>query len=621
MADDRQEQDEMEMQVKEDGDDGEVNEAFDEDGLPHPAVASADEDELENPNIKEDGGDGEVNEAFDEDGLPHPAVAAADEDEESPNIKEDGNDGEVNEAYDEDGLPHPAVASAEDDEENPNGIEVIEMEEPQIVAPSAYKHDQHSRKDQFWDATENLTDDSEEFYAVYKKVIWTVIGIILLFLYATYFIAACYINFQRALILVILTGIVLFCALLYIIWNQIGDDVYERVIKRIVEMIDEYWPTIRWPFYIGLLIAYIIALAFLTKDNPIQLISAAGLKLLVFLTFCFSKSPRHVKWRPVLWGMWLQFIFGLLILRTKVGFDVFTFLGDLVNNFLNFTDAGASFVFGELFTNHFFAFKVLPLIIYFSSFVSILYYLGVMQFVIVRIAWLMNITMKTSAGESLNAAGNIFIGQTEAPLLVKPYLNKMTKSELHAIMTGGFATIAGGVFGAYVSFGISPSHLLGASVMSAPAALAMAKLFYPETEESKLNTKEEIKLDKSTERNIIEAAANGAATAIPLALNIAGNLIAFLGLLAFLNALLGYFGGLVDIHGLSFELICSYVFMPLAFMMGVEWEDCREVAELIGIKTFINEFVAYIRLSGMIDQGQISASIVDLFVCLLVRLK
>lgn len=213
----------------------------------------------------------------------------------------------------------------------------------------------------------------------------------------------------------------------------------------------------------------------------------------------------------------------------------------------------------------------------------------------------MQITMKTSGVESLNAAGNIFIGQTEAPLMIRPFLEHVTMSELHAIMTGGFATIAGSVLAAYIEYGVSASHLLSASVMSAPAALAISKLMYPETEIPETLNEENIELPKGNERNVIEAAAKGASTAIALVANIAANLIAFLAFLAFFNGVLSWLGSMVGKPELSFEYICSYVLRPVAFIMGVPWEDSDVVAELLGVKTFLNEFVAYTRLATIIE--------------------
>jgi len=341
-------------------------------------------------------------------------------------------------------------------------------------------------------------------------------------------------------------------------------------------------------------------------DEPRNLVSISGTATYLILLYLTSINPAKVKWEPVVVGLYMQVIMGILVLRTTFGFDTFEWMGDRVTEFLTYADAGSIFVFGENYTDHFFAFAALPIVIFFSSFISIMYYLGVMQLVIGKIAWVMQRMMGTTAGESLNAAGNIFIGQTEAPLLVKPLLSDMTNSELHAVMTGGFATIAGSVMATYILFGVPANHLLSASIMSAPAALAVSKLSYPELGKPKTTGEAVKSMQKGDERNVIEAASNGASNAISLVANIAANLIAFLALLEFVNTTLAWFGhrvGLGDEPGeqqLSFQLICSYVLWPLAYVMGVPSEDCRKVAELIGVKTFINEFVAFDELAGLI---------------------
>ncbi|KAM5182632.1 solute carrier family 28 member 3-like isoform 4-T7 [Callospermophilus lateralis] len=332
-----------------------------------------------------------------------------------------------------------------------------------------------------------------------------------------------------------------------------------------------------------------------------QLVSFGGLIMYIILLFIFSKYPTRVYWRLVFWGIGLQFLLGLLILRTNPGFIAFNWLGTQVQIFLGYTDAGARFVFGEKYTDHFFAFKVLPIVIFFSTVMSMLYYMGLMQWIIRKVGWIMLVTMGSSPIESLVAAGNIFVGQTESPLLVRPYLPYITRSELHAIMTAGFATIAGSVLGAYISFGVSSTHLLTASVMSAPASLAVAKLFWPETEKPKVTLKNAMKMENGDSRNLLEAATQGASSSIPLVANITVNLIAFLALLSFVNSGLSWFGNMFDYPQLSFELICSYIFMPFSFMMGVDWQDSFMVGRLIGYKTFFNEFVAYEHLSQLIN--------------------
>ncbi|MEG4968781.1 NupC/NupG family nucleoside CNT transporter [Microcoleus sp. B6-A1] len=336
-----------------------------------------------------------------------------------------------------------------------------------------------------------------------------------------------------------------------------------------------------------------------------RLISVLGLAIFVGLSYVFSVDRRAVKWPPVLWGIALQLIFAILILKTAPGLAVFKILGDLVTQFLNFSDVGAKFIFGDNFAEHFIAFKVLPTIIFFSSFITLLYHYGILQRVVQSVAWLMIKTMKTSGAETLSCAGNIFIGQTESPLLIKPYLATMTLSELHAVMTGGFATIAGGVMAAYISFGVPAQHLISASVMSAPAALAISKLLYPETEKSLTAGEVEVKVEK-VYANAVDAAASGASDGLKLAANVAAMLIAFLGLLAFFNALLGWFGGLISLPQLSLELIFAYLMAPVAWLMGVPWADCAEVGIVLGKKTILNEFIAYLDLMELVKQQAIS---------------
>ncbi|MEM7556409.1 MAG: NupC/NupG family nucleoside CNT transporter [Cyanobacteria bacterium P01_A01_bin.84] len=331
-----------------------------------------------------------------------------------------------------------------------------------------------------------------------------------------------------------------------------------------------------------------------------RLISVLGLFVFICIAYALSVNRRAIKWQPVLWGITLQLIFGIFILKTKPGYAVFRFLGNVVNQFLSFSDAGAKFVFGDNFEEHFVAFKVLPTIIFFSSFITILYHYGILQRVVKVVAALMMKTMKTSGSESLSAAANIFVGQTEAPLLIKPYVKTMTRSELHAIMTGGFATIAGGVMAAYISFGVPAEHLIAASFMSAPAALAISKLLYPETELSPTAGKVQISI-KSSYTNLIDAAATGATEGMKLALNVAAMLIAFLALVALINGILGWFGTLIQLPQLSLEWILSYLLAPFAWLMGIPWEDCGKVGMLLGKKTILNEFVAYLDLKVFID--------------------
>lgn len=336
-----------------------------------------------------------------------------------------------------------------------------------------------------------------------------------------------------------------------------------------------------------------------------RLIALLGLGVFIAAAYGMSTNRQAIRWQPILWGIALQLVFALFIIRTPIGLVIFQFLGDVVTQFLNFSDAGASFVFGENFQDFFFAFKVLPTIIFFSAFINLLYFFGILQRVVQSFAWVMQRTMKTSGSESLSAAGNIFVGQSEAPLLIKPYVSSMTLSELHAVMTGGFATIAGGVLAAYVSFGVPAEHLIAASVMSAPAALAISKLMFPETEESVTSGEVKMTVEQSSE-NAVDAISSGALDGLRLALNVGAMIIAFLGLLAAFNALLGWLGSLVGIADLSLELILSYLLAPVAWLMGVPWVDCGQVGILLGKKTILNEFIAYLDLQPLIEEETIS---------------
>ena len=336
-----------------------------------------------------------------------------------------------------------------------------------------------------------------------------------------------------------------------------------------------------------------------------RVISLLGLLIFVIISYGFSVNRRAVRWRPVLWGIALQFIFAVFILKTALGLAIFQFLGDVVSGFLNFSDVGAKFVFGDKFAEHLIAFKVLPTIVFFSSFIALLYHYGILQKVVQWVAWGMVRTMKTSGSETLSCAANIFVGQTEAPLIIKPFLETLTMSELHAVMTGGFATIAGGVMAGYISFGVPAEHLIAASVMSAPAALAISKIFYPETEKSVTAGEVTLKVEK-VYANAVDAAATGARDGGILALNVAAMLIAFLGLLAMLNGFLGWVGSGFGLPQLSLEWVLSFVMWPVAWLMGIPLADCGQVGVLLGKKTILNEFIAYLDLKTLMEKKAIS---------------
>jgi CNT family concentrative nucleoside transporter len=339
-----------------------------------------------------------------------------------------------------------------------------------------------------------------------------------------------------------------------------------------------------------------------------RLISFVGLLVMIGIAYALSEKKKAIQWRTVITGILLQVVFGLIILKTDIGRNIFDTIGKGFNAILGYTGEGAKFLFGGLAIpsdslGFIFATMVLPTIIFMSALMSVLYHIGVMQKVVEVVARVMMWAMKTSGAESLAAAANIFVGQTEAPLVIKPFVGKMTKSELMCLMTGGMATVAGGVLAAYVGFGIDAGHLLAASVMSAPAALVCAKLMVPEVEESLTAGVVKIDLPKVS-ANVVDAAATGASDGLKLAVNVAAMLLAFIALIAMLNGILSTVGGLVGFPNLTFEYIMGYLNAPIAWLLGVPWEDCLKVGAILGKKLVLNEFVGYLDLVAA--KGQIS---------------
>ncbi|MCM2267289.1 MAG: NupC/NupG family nucleoside CNT transporter [Elusimicrobiales bacterium] len=337
-----------------------------------------------------------------------------------------------------------------------------------------------------------------------------------------------------------------------------------------------------------------------------RIISFVGMFVLLAIAWLFSKNRKAINYKTVLTGTMLQVIFAIIILKVPLGRQAFQFFNDVIIKLLSFSDEGAKFLFGSLINNQslgfLFAFQVLPTIIFFSSLMAVLYYLGIMQKIVLVFAKVMARFMGTSGAESLSASANIFVGQTEAPLVIRPYVATMTNSELMAVMTGGMATIAGGVMAAYVGIlmGYLPNiagHLLAASIMSAPAALVMAKILVPETEEPKTRGVVKMQLE-ITDANVIDAAANGATVGLQLALNVGGCLVAFMAILALANFLTGYVGGLFNFPQLTLEMIFGWIFTPLAWIMGVPSGEVQQVANWMGQKTVLNEFVAYFNMAN-----------------------
>ncbi|MBW8895644.1 MAG: NupC/NupG family nucleoside CNT transporter [Acidobacteria bacterium] len=335
-----------------------------------------------------------------------------------------------------------------------------------------------------------------------------------------------------------------------------------------------------------------------------------GLIVIMAVAYAISTNRRAIDRRTVAWGLSLQVLFALLVLKTTIGQRVFQTLGGAINQLLGFAFVGSSFVFGPLGDKTVwprimtqvlgdegarysvvFAFQVLPTIIFIAALFAILYYFGIMQLVVRAFAVVMHRIMRASGAESLNVAASIFMGQTEAPLTIRPYLPRMTESELMTVMTSGMAHISGGIMAAYILFGIEAQHLLTAVIMTAPGTLMMAKIFVPETEVPE--TMGTVRLDiERTDVNVIDAAGRGTGEGLQLALNVGAMLISFLALIALVNALLG-------VVGLSLQQIFGWVFAPIAWSMGVPWRDAPAIGNLLGTRMALNEFVAYSQLGPM----------------------
>jgi len=316
-----------------------------------------------------------------------------------------------------------------------------------------------------------------------------------------------------------------------------------------------------------------------------------GIATVLGLAFLLSPKKKSIRLRPVFGGLGIQLVFALIVLKWDLGKQGLEQLAFGVQKVIDFTQAGTSFMFGPLVGNgeegfgFIFAFRVLPIIVFFSSLVSVLYYLKIMQFFVKIIGGGLAKLLGTSDPESMSAAANIFVGQTEAPLVIRPYLGKMTQSELFAVMTGGLASVAGSVLAGYAMMGVPLKYLLAASFMAAPAGLVMAKIVMPETEpEAKASL--DVRIDDDTV-NVIDAAAKGARDGMKLAINIAAMLIAFISLIALLNGILSLFGNI------TMEQILGYVFAPVSWAIGVPWNEAQTAGGFIGQKVVVNEFVAY----------------------------
>ena len=346
------------------------------------------------------------------------------------------------------------------------------------------------------------------------------------------------------------------------------------------------------------------------------LIPLIGICVLLLVGALSSSNWRSINFRTVCLAFLLQVSLGGFMIYLPAGREALALISSLISNLLSFSKSGAKFVFGDLGDadlGFFFAFQVLPIVIFFASLISVLYHLKIMQFVIRVLGGFLERVLKTSKVESTAAAANLFVGLTEAPLTIKPYIQAMTKSEFFSLMTVGLATVAGSVLAGYAALGISLDYLVAASFMSAPGALLMAKIIEPEIQTGEKVQDLHIKISYEKHQNIIEAAASGAIQGLKLALAIGAMLVAFIGLIALMNGMLIGIGNFLSIDNLTIDLILGYLFQPVAFVLGVPWQESGLVGGLIGKKIVFNEFVAFISLSEIQNQMSQKALVISTF--------
>ncbi|XP_030387256.1 sodium/nucleoside cotransporter 1-like isoform X2 [Scaptodrosophila lebanonensis] len=389
----------------------------------------------------------------------------------------------------------------------------------------------------------------------------------------------------------------------------VGQKVYDNSIEPAIDKWMEFSRT-RIMSIVMILFVIVVMGAIILFESRHELLKVRGVAapiFFIFVGFVFSKHRRAIPWRIVVHGLFLQFMLGIVVIRWDRGREVFACAGDKAAIFFSYAREGALFVYGETIVNDFvFAFAILAGIFFFSVITSCLFYLGVIQFFLGVFGWLLQAMIGTTVCESVNAAANIFLSMSESPLLIRPYISRLTRSELHTICVSGYATVAGTVLGAYISFGASAAHLITASVMGAPGSLAFGKLFYPETEESQTKA-DNIELEASEDETLLDAAASGAANAMMIVLGIVSNIIAFISMIAFFNAVVEWSFELAGVDEVTFIGLLSKAFMPLVFLMGVPWYDCQKIGLVVAEKTLINEFVGYMDLGKMIMGGEIDA--------------
>ncbi len=342
-----------------------------------------------------------------------------------------------------------------------------------------------------------------------------------------------------------------------------------------------------------------------------------GIIFIFIVAFLLSNNKKKINWRTIIIGFLIQLCFAVIVLKSAVGKKALQKVATMATSIIGYANEGINFLFGAAIPTNggmVFAFQVLTVIIFISSLVSVLYYFGIMQFIVKIIGGALARLLGTSKLETLSAAANIFLSQTESPLLIKPYINKLSTSELFTVMVGGVASVSGSVLVGYSLMGIPLEYLISASFMAAPAGLIMAKMIFPESDAKALEDK--IELGKDGSVNVVDAASKGASEGLGLALNIGAMLLAFISLIALVNGIIGFIGGLIGIDGLTLEMIFGYIFSPVVAIIGVPWNEALTAGALLGQKIILNEFVAFSKLGPIIgDLSQKTAAIMTFSLC------
>ncbi|XP_076461964.1 putative transporter YutK isoform X2 [Babylonia areolata] len=370
---------------------------------------------------------------------------------------------------------------------------------------------------------------------------------------------------------------------------------------------------VRWGLYSLCVGGAVAILVDVGRTRPENMVCLAGMALLILVCFFISQDPEQINWHAVFWGMGLQFWFAVLIKRTTFGSDAFEWLADRFVEFLRYSDKGSLAVFGETYLDHRFVFQLMPTIIFFNAMISVLYYLGVIQIFIAKCGKFLSFCLGTSPIECVNAAANLFLTLSEAPILIKPFIKDITQSELFAVMTGGFASIAGSLLYAFAAYGAPINHILTASVMSAPAALAFAKLIYPDERKPTIKAEDAYKVDVRQYGSMLGALSSGAKEGLSMAGYVVINLLIYVALLAFLDSTILWFTERAGLDGFTFTKLISYVFFPLTYLMGFEIQDCLKAGRLLGVKILTTTTVSFMELGKIITNGKVLQEYIDTY--------